>query len=280
MFSNEDSWMLSSYHVHSRWSDGEGEIGDFVKAAQQFRLAELGISDHYVLAPDGRQVDWSMPLDAIGDYVESVQRAAGEAGEGLVVRLGVEADYFPENASALRDILATRPFDYVIGSVHFADGFPIDANAENWERVSQNERDEIIRSYWVRIRQMAGSRLFDIAAHLDLTKKFGFRPSVDMRDEICAALNAIAQSGMSVEVNTAGGYAECHEAYPAPWILRGCLDRNIPVLITADAHDPTNLTRGFEDAYRLIRKAGYTEIASYAGRQRVMHTLPGVEQDS
>ncbi len=220
-----------------------------------------------------------MPVDAMGDYVESVQCAAGEAAEGLVVRLGVEADYFPENVEALANVLASYPFDYVIGAVHFVDGFPIDANAENWERVSQNERDEIIRSYWVRIRQMAESRLFHIAAHLDLTKKFGFLPSVDMRDEICAALNAIAQSGMSVEVNTAGWYAECREVYPGPWILRGCLDRNIPVLITADAHDPTKLTRGFEEAYRLVRKVGYTEIASYAGRLRLIQALPSAVHD-
>ena len=262
--------MLTSYHVHSRWSDGEGEIADFIRAANDTGLDEVGLSDHYVLTPSRRPLNWSMPPDRLENYVEAVQSAAGEALEGLVVRLGVEADFIPETVGEVRDTLSAHPFDYVIGSVHILNGFPIDGHKEDWEPLTVAERDEVIRGYWDRIRQMAESGVYDIAGHLDLTKKFGFRPTIDISAEISAALDAIARSGMTVEVNTAGWYMPVGEVYPEPSILRGCSQRNIPVIITADAHTPANLTRGFDDAYRLIEEIGFTEVASYAGRERVM----------
>jgi histidinol-phosphatase (PHP family) len=259
--------MLTSYHVHSRWSDGEGEISDFVRAAKELGLDEIGFSDHYVRAPDSRKLSWSMPPEKLGDYVEAVQIAAGLSGEHPIVRLGVEADFFPETTKALAEALAGQPFDYVIGAVHFVDGFPIDAGASYWAQITQAERNDVMRAYWVRIRQMAESGLFDFAAHLDLTKKFGFRPTIDLTDEISAALDAIAGADMAVEVNTAGWYAPCGEAYPEASILRRCSELGIPILVTADAHHPANLLRGYEDGRRLVLNLGYRHLASYAGRR-------------
>lgn len=265
--------MLTSYHVHSKWSDGESHLVDYIHAACELGLDELGFSDHYVLTPDGRRLEWAMPPEALDRYVQAVQSAAGEAGEGLIVRLGLEADFVPETIGQTQFMLAQHPFDYVIGSVHILNGFPIDNRASDWEALSVAERDDIIRGYWVRVREMAESGVYDIAGHLDLTKKFGIRPTFDPSDLISAALDAIAGSGMSVEVNTAGWHVPVGEIYPEPSILRGCFERDIPVLVTADAHTPANLTRGFDDAYRLIREIGFSEVASYAGRQRLMHPL-------
>ena len=265
--------MLISYHSHSRWSDGEGEIEDFVYTASLMGLSEFGPSDHYVLSPGGKLESWSMPLDALGDYVEAVQKAAGCAERGLVVRLGLEADYFPETAEDLRKILWSHPFDYVIGSVHRLDGFQIDDTIEDWLPLSQDERNDIIRRYWIRVKEMAESRMFDIAGHLDLVKKFDMRPSIDLSKEISSALDAVANAGMSIELNTSGWYKPCREAYPSFDILKGCFDRGIPVLISADAHKPEDLIRDYERAKQLLLRVGYTEFVSYRGRQMVFHRI-------
>ena len=121
---------------------------------------------------------------------------------------------------------------------------------------------------------MVETGMFDVAAHLDLSKKFAIYPSVDMSAEISAALDAIAASNMSVEINTSGWYKPCEEAYPSPSILRGCLERGISVLVGADAHSPEDLIRGYDRAYALLREVGFTEIASYAGRQKIMRPIP------
>jgi histidinol-phosphatase (PHP family) len=256
-----------SYHNHTRWSDGQCSVREQIDAAAALGLDEVGISDHYVLTPDGRPVEWSMPLDRLGEYVAEIREAAELAG-GIVVRLGVEADFFPEAVDTLRAQLALHPFDYVLGSVHSVDGFPIDGHAGDWEVLSAAEVDETWRLYWTRIRQMAESHVFDFAAHLDLPKKFGFRPSVDLTAEWNAALDAIAAADMAIEINTAGWSLPAKEAYPSLEVLRAARSRFIPLLINADAHTPKVLTRGFERARELAREAGYTSLVRFEQRKR------------
>lgn len=269
--------MVFSYHVHSLWSDGEGEIADIIRKGREIGLDEIGISDHYVITPDRRQLDWSMPIDGLDDYVDAVQSAAGEAGEDMIVRLGIEADFFPETVEELREVLASQPFDYVIGSVHIVDGFPIDCDASHWEKLSPAERDDVIKLYWVRVRQMAESGVFDFVGHVDLTKKFAYYPVIDVSGEITSALDAIARADMAVELNTAGWFMPCAEGYPSPAILQGCFARDIPMLVSADSHTPGNLIRAYERGYRILRDTGYTEIVSYAGRQMFANDIPSLE---
>lgn len=265
--------MLVSYHTHSRWSDGKSTILDHIRAAGEMGLDEIGISDHYVLTPDGVQQYFGMPLGRLDDYVEDVQSSAGEATDGLVVRLGLEVDYFPETEEAIRELLNSQPFDYVIGSIHFVNGFPIDDAVEPWEKLDQQGRNDAIRGYWIRLRQMAESRLFDIAGHLDLTKKFGFYSTDDLAPEINAALDAIVGADMAFEVNTSGWYKPCREAYPGPSIIQECFNRRIPVIVTSDAHHSEHLIRGYEEAYTLIKEIGFMESAVYMGRMRIMQDI-------
>jgi histidinol-phosphatase (PHP family) len=258
--------MLVSYHNHTTWSDGGATLAAQIQAARQAGLDELGISDHYVLDPAGAEVEWSMPPDLLGDYVLELRAAAAEV-RGLTLRLGIEADFFPETVEQTRAALDGYPFDYVIGSVHAVDGFPIDSDARDWERLSEGERNDVWRLYWLRVAQMAESGVFDFAAHLDLPKKFGFRPTVDLMPQALAALDALAAAGMALEINTAGWSLPAGEAYPSLELLREARRRDLPLLINADAHFAEFLTRDFERARALAREAGYSELVRYERRQ-------------
>lgn len=259
--------MLTSYHNHTNWSDGAPTLAAQIQAARQAGLDELGISDHYVLCPWGEEVDWSLPLDLLGDYVLQLRAAAAETRD-VTVRLGIEADFFPETVHDLRERLAPFPFDYVIGSVHYVDRFPIDAKAAHWDALTQDQRDEMWRVYWVRVRQLAESGVYDFLAHPDLPKKFGHRPTADLSTEIAAALDALASADMAIEINTAGWSLPAKEAYPSLAFLQEALRREIPLLINADAHFPEFLTRDFDRARDLACEAGYTELVRYEGRRR------------
>ncbi len=259
--------MLASYHVHSNYSDGDSSIADIVTAGAGAGLDELGISDHYVLLEGGQTLNWSMPLDALPMYLEEIEAARELCGD-LILRVGVEADFVPGTVDELGDVLGSLPLDFVLGSVHLVDGFLVDCAKKYWDEITQNERNDVIRGYWRRIAEMARSGRFDIVAHLDLCKKFGYQATVDLSEETAAALDAVAQSGMAVEINTAGWYMpDAREAYPSTPILRGCYRRGIPVLITADAHTPANLLRGYDRALALAKATGYTQLAAFEGRQ-------------
>jgi histidinol-phosphatase (PHP family) len=259
--------LLISYHTHTRWSDGKCSVEDHVQAARAAGLDEVGISDHLLLPPDGRTAAWSMSADRLPDYVDTVREAA-RRHRSVRVRLGIEADFLPETVAALAGLLGSHPFDYVIGSVHRVDGFPLDETPRSWERLDREAVDATWRRYWERIRQLAASRQFDIVAHLDLPKKFGFRARSDLSEPIAEALDAIAGAGMAIEINTSGWHWPAGEAYPSPDLLRGARRRGIPLVISADAHVPQHLTRDFGRARELALGAGYRELVRFESRRR------------
>ena len=238
-----------------------------IDAAAAQGIDELGLSDHYVLHPRGLKYDWSMDPDDLPRYVERLQAHAAEAPAGLVVRTGVEVDWFPGHRDALAAALDPLPFDYRIGSVHEVGDVIIDGSPRAWEKLDLDQRDETHRQYWIAMRGLAESGLFDIAAHLDLAKKFAFYPRIDLTREIDDALDAIEAAGLVVELNTAGWHKPCEDAYPTLDILRGCHRRGIRVTLSADAHEPAHLLRDFDRGAERLHAAGYTELARFAGRE-------------
>ncbi len=118
--------MLATYHNHSTWSDGQTSIADVVAEARVQKIDEVGIADHFTLHPSGKTPSWSMPTDRLHVYVDEV--LSMKSDDGSIIRLGVEADWFPSTADEIRNRLAEHPFDYVIGSVHYVGDFLADGN--------------------------------------------------------------------------------------------------------------------------------------------------------
>lgn len=257
----------TSYHVHTSWSDGHAGLAAFVDEAWRLGLAEVGVSDHLTLMPDGGRPSWSMDAGEIGEYLADVRGTA--VPDGLVLRAGIEADYFPETCGALERLLRPHDFDYVIGAVHVVDGFPVDTGSGRWVDLPPERQDEIWRRYWELIAGMARTGLYDIAAHLDLPKKFGFPPRDPLPAPAQDALDALAAAEMSIEINTSGWHVPAREAYPSAALLRAARERGIPLLVNADAHRPEHLVRGFARARELARSVGYEEVVRYERRRAV-----------
>lgn len=241
-----------SLHSHTTWSDGRNSVEDMVAAAEARDFDYLGISDHLVLRPDRVPVEWSMRPGDVEGYVADVREVARR--HEMPVRLGLEVDFFPDNprTDELADILSRHAFDYLIGSVHIVGDFPLDDGPAAWRTLSQGEIDAVHARYWKAIARLPESGLFDCVGHLDLPKKFNVPPRVDLQELIENALDAIANSAIQVELNTAGWDKPCAECYPSPEVLAACLERGIPVRINDDAHAVEQLGRYFARATTLL----------------------------
>lgn len=239
-----------SYHNHSNFSDGDNDMADMVLAARERGLSVFGMSDHYVPFPDGTPVDWSMDLSRLDEYVQAVLDCRRRfQTDNFRVLLGLEVDFFPENATEIAAFLRQRPVDYLIGSAHFAGTFPIDHSKELWDDLgSQEAVDDVFHQYWHKILLLCQSNLYDIIGHLDLPKKFGYAPSYDQRPEIEAVLQAIRATGKKLELNTAGYAKLCREAYPAPWIVARARELGITVIPSSDAHAPSQIGQFYDQA--------------------------------
>ena len=105
--------------------------------------------------------------------------------------LGLEVDWFPGRAFALAEALAGLDVDYLIGAVHSVDAFEVDGAPSSWTKLAPPERERIHRRYWTRLRSLAESGLFDIVAHLDLTKKNGFPPQAPIDATYCGTRSSV-----------------------------------------------------------------------------------------
>jgi histidinol-phosphatase (PHP family) len=257
----------TSYHNHTTWSDGVSTVGEMIEGAHRAGLDEIGISDHFALAPDRNRFKWAMAPESLDEYVNQIQVAAKNAGD-LKVRLGLEVDYFPETIKATGELLSQYPFDFLIASVHFVDGFPVDLDPRAWEIISQDNRNQIWKKYWHNLQAIVESGLYDFVAHFDLPKKFNFHPTIDLVEDALKVQDSIAAHDMAIEINTSGWDKPAAEAYPSLFFLKEAKRRSIPLLINADAHNADNVARNFDRARSLAADAGYTETVRYEKRNR------------
>jgi len=242
---------------------------EYVEFARTRGLREIGFADHipqYFLPPERRDPSLAMAEEELEAYVGEVQAAAAAVND-MAVRLSIEADYFPGQEERLKAILDRYPFDYVLGSVHHLDGWGFDNPAE-LHGYSGRDIDALYREYFRLIRRMAATGLFDVVAHPDLPKKFGYRPRTDIHGLYEETVRAVSAAGLTVEVNTAGLRQPAGEIYPAQAFLKLCYRYGVPVTLGSDAHRPEDVGRDFDRAVAVLRQAGYTEVAVFQGRRR------------
>jgi histidinol-phosphatase (PHP family) len=131
--------------------------------------------------------------------------------------------------------------------------------------------EEVWRRYFQTLGEAAGSGLFDVIAHPDLVKVWGRerpRPEGDLRRYYELALEGIADSGVAVELSTAGLRKRAGEMYPAPVFLQMCVDAGAPVALSSDAHRPEDVGAGYEHALALLEGLGVGELCIFERRER------------
>jgi histidinol-phosphatase (PHP family) len=118
--------------------------------------------------------------------------------------------------------------------------------------------------YFDMLVRAARSGRFDSLSHPDLVKFFGERPTAFDYGPVA---DAIAESGVAVEVSTAGLRKPVRELYPHPDFLAACRERGVPVTTGSDAHSPDVVGRDFDRARELLRSAGYETVTLFERRE-------------
>jgi histidinol-phosphatase (PHP family) len=250
---------LPDYHTHTvRCGHASGSPAEYVAAARAQGLIGIGIADHLPLLPEP-DPELSMDMCDLEDYVAEVQALKAEF-PGYVL-LGVEADYRPETVLEVRALLDSYPFDYTIGSVHHLGGWGFD-DPRQIEEYGERDIDDVWVEYFQLVGDAAESGLFTILGHLDLVKKFGYRPTRTLEHELDHLVERIARAGVLVEINTGGLHRPVREAYPSLDILRRLCDAEVAITFGSDAHRPGEVGRDFDHAVGLARSAGYARFAS------------------
>jgi histidinol-phosphatase (PHP family) len=246
---------------------------EYAARASSIGLAEIGFSDHFpMLHVEDRSL--SMGMEELPEYVQEVE-GLRPGFPGLEIKLGIEVDFIPETAERLPDLLKAQPYDYIMGSVHYIDGWGFD-HPRNIEGYAGRDLMALWERYFDLLGDAAESGLFDVLAHPDLIKKFGFRPDADVRHLYEACLDRVAAAGSVIEVNSGGLRKPVGEIYPGFNFLLLCRERDIPLTLGSDAHCPEEVGEGFEEVLSLLRKVGYEELTIFNRRKRSLLRLPEV----
>jgi histidinol-phosphatase (PHP family) len=274
--------VLTDLHLHLRPDDLDAAAERYFTAAnveryravaEEREIAELGVSEHIYRFREALEV-WEHPFwrenatDDLDAYCTFVR-------EQTDLRLGVEADFIPGREDRMGSLLDAYPWDYVVGSVHFLRDRAVDHDGYDvW--ADGRSPDSVWRMYFEWLGEAARSGLFDILAHPDLVKVWGSgrpRPDGDLRRFYELAMDGIAESGLAIEVSTAGLRKPAGEIYPAPEFLSMCLEAGCPVALSSDAHLPAQVGDHYEQALELLDGLGVRELCVFEGRERRLEPI-------
>jgi histidinol-phosphatase (PHP family) len=273
--------VLTDYHLHLRPDDPEAAADDYytdenvdhyLAAAEEHGIEQLGVSEHVYRFSAALQV-WDHPfwrgqaVDDLDAYCEFVRTTP--------LRLGIEMDFVAGAEDRIANLLEARPFDYVIGSVHFITGGAVDdQDYDVWDEVG--DPDRVWRRYFETIAEAARSGLFDVLAHPDLVKVWGRArplPARDPRFYYEPAVEAIAESGIAVEVSTAGLRKPVEELYPSRAFAEMCIEAGAQFALSSDAHSPEHVGYGYDRALDYLAGLEVGEICVFENRRRRLEPL-------
>jgi histidinol-phosphatase (PHP family) len=273
--------VLTDYHLHLRPDEldaraaeyfTEANVERYLEAAEEAGIAELGVSEHIHRFTDSLTI-WDHPVwvenavDDLGAYCEFVRSTP--------LKLGIEMDFVPGREDRIANVLDAHEFDYVVGSVHFLRDRAVDWEIYDvWHGAA--DPDRIWKLYFEASAETARSGLYDILAHPDLVKYWGHarpRPDRDVRFYYEPAVEAIADTGIAVEVSTAGWRKPVDELYPADAFAEMCMDAGAVFALSSDAHVPEDVGHQYDRAVDTMRGWGVDRICVFEGRERRLESL-------
>ncbi len=262
----KDERVLYETHMHTPLCrHAMGEPSEYAAVALDRGLKGIIVTCHNPI-PNGYSASVRMRESEFEEYVALVDRTRRDWEGTLDVRLGLETDFVPGTEDYIRELHKRGPFHHILGSVH-------PQIPEYREMYFHGDMKEYQRTYFTHLAEAAETGLFDTLSHPDLIKNI--QPLTydleELMPHICECLDRIASVGTAMELNTSGLYKTVQEMNPSPAILAEILERDIPVVIGADAHEPRRAGDQFVEALELLATIGFTETNIFL--ERIRHPI-------
>ena len=261
---------MIDYHMHSTVSfDGQAAPEEMARAAAQAGLKEICFTDH---------VDYD-PLGQLGvmAFDTAVYNAAYDDLEvpGLKIRRGMEFGLTHNNREQFREDLKRRPFDFVLGSIHFVDDLDVYFK-EFWQGKTVFEAERRYLEATLDCVQIHDD--FDVLAHLTYIGKSRSHhaprtvPYAEHRELLDEILRVLARKGKGLEMNTSG-MDRCGGFLPTADYFRRFKELGGEIVtVGSDAHDSQRVGQYSFEACEILKDIfGY--VCTFEGRKPIFHKL-------
>ena len=261
---------MFDYHMHTRVSfDGHDTGLQMAQAAKAAGLKEICFTDHLDYDPLGK-----MGILAFDTAVYNAEYDDLEI-PGLKIRRGMEFGMTVDNRAQFRKDLQRRPFDFVLGSIHFVDDFDV-YYEDYWKDKSifQAER----RFLEATLECVELHEDFDVLAHLTYIAKTHCHPSPrpvpfeEHRELIDEILKTLARKNKGLEMNTSG-VDRCGGFLPTEDMVRRFREVGGRIVtIGSDAHQSRRVGQYAFEACDILKDIfGY--VCTFEDRKPIFHKL-------
>ena len=281
--------MYADYHVHTEFSDDSWEpMEKHIERAIELGLEEICFTDH---VDYGIKKDWSegnirwVEYDGVmysatnvdyPRYFEKLSQLKEKYRDKIEIKQGLEfgiQSVTIGDFERLWDRYGDR-LDFTLLSMHQVD------NLEFWNQDfqkgrSQKEYNE--RYYQEILKVIKQFRHYSVLAHLDLITRYdqqGIYPFENVRDIIEEILKTVIADGKGIELNTSSWHYHLNDTQPSREILKLYKELGGRIItIGSDAHSTEYLADHFDEACRILRDTGFTEIYTFERMKPICHAL-------
>ncbi len=252
--------VLTNYHTHSVFCDGNDTLEEVVKTAIEKNFKAIGFSGHGYT-----DYDFSYCMKDTEGYISEVKHLREKYKSQIQIYLGIEEDMY--------SLVDRTKFDYMIGSCHYikyaGEYYPIDLNYQGFQRILSlfgNNPLALAEHYYSAFCDYILTRKPDIIGHFDLITKFeeiepmffGNLKYIELSKHFL--LKAI-ESDCIFEINTgaiARGYRTA--PYPHESLLYELRQSGAKIILSSDCHNKTMLDCNFDTVLPMLRDIGFKYV--------------------
>lgn len=261
---------MFDYHLHSVVSfDGFDQPERIVRAAQEKGLREICFTDHFDDDPAGVIQTMRFTMEQYSNAYDSLEC------EGLKIRRGLEFGLLADNRQSLRTLIEQRNFDFIIGSVHFADGLDIYLEPF-WDGKTVWEAEH--RCLVNTLESLQHHDEFDVLGHLTYVSKALCNPIhrpvpyEEHRELIDEILKILVAKGKGMEFNTSGVDRSGDYLPPLACLKRFHELGGEIVTVGSDAHTWDRVGQYTFEACKIVQEIfGY--VCTFAERKPIFHKI-------
>ena len=225
--------MLANYHTHTfRCGHAVGEDREYVETAIRRGLKVLGFSDHVPMPfPDGHESRFRVPIRQLEEYVTSVLDLRAEYKGDIDVRLGIEAEYYPDLFESMLALIAPYPVEYLLLAQHFND------SSETVYNPSRPGSRGALSTYVDRVVAGMETGKYTYVAHPDLFHFTG--PDRVYEAEMARLCRSAKELDVPLEINILG--LRTGRNYPNDLLWPLVKAEDCRVVLGCDAHAPEDV---------------------------------------
>ncbi len=265
-------------HQHSLFSDGKAETLDYVEKAIRLGFSSLGFSEH---SPLPFNTSFSLKKERVQAYINETDILKHRFADKLEVFRSLEMDFVPVLSEDFSFWAMNCKTDYLIGSVHlvssgtgnplwFTDGPDPKTYDEGIRNLFDGDIKKAVKTFFHQTNQMIETQEFDIIGHFDKVKMHNadrFFKDEDKwyRNLIGETLELIKKKNLIVEINTRGLYKKrSKKLFPDDYALKRVKELGVPIIISSDAHHPSELNAMFDFVVDYLKQLGFNEMMKFS----------------